>query len=329
MPLQDDFNDNADEWFALEAGSYPAVPRGNAGGVIAVRSLLPLVIDDTPAFRAGENIVEAALVILSQSPHARALAQTALRNNYRIHVAGIAHDSAGAEASGYTDHLNRRIVASPQTDPLRLALVIAHELAHVVQGEKGFTFSVLDKTPAASIRELLALEGDARAHEFIVALDLAYKSGDDPDERLLFPQAIDLAADTIGSSMTRKVIEHFRPQFPDISREDMMARVFKSFYASLPLRAHYEGTILDALESLPAQQQRDPALFRDEFDSAAVLKKLGGYAEKGAKYLDLDSPQMAGITPAAQERLTAWQQKRDNRPAKPTQKKARRHDHRR
>lgn len=322
MSLQDDFNESADEWFALEAGSYPAVPRGNADGVIAVRSLLPLVIDDTPGFRAQEDVVEAALVILSQSPHARGMAQTALRNNYRIHIAGVAHDSEGAEASGYTDHLNRRIVAAPQIDPLRLALVIAHELAHVAQAEKGFTFSVLDKSPVASIRELMALEGDARAHEFTVALELSQKSGDDPDERLLFPQAVDVAADTIGSSMTRKVIEHFRPQFSTINHDEMMARVFKSFYASLPLRAHYEGTILDALENLTPPQQHDPALFRDEFDSTAVLKKLGGYAEKAAAYLGLDSSQMAGVTAPTQERLTAWQQKRDNRPAAQIQKKA-------
>ncbi len=322
MPLQDDFNENADDWFALEAGSYPAVPRGEADGVIAVRSLLPLVIDDTPAFRACEDVVEAALVILSQSPHVRALAQTAMQKNYRIRFTGALEDSKNAERSGFTDHANRRIVAKTHDDPLRIALVIAHELAHVAQAEKGFTFSVLDKTPAASIRELMALEGDARAHEFIVALELAYKSAGDPDERLLFPQAIDAAIDSMGSTLTQKVVAYFRPQFPDIDRDEMMARVFKSFHGSLALRLHYEGTILTALEKLAPQQLRDPALFQNEFDSAAALKKLGHYAEKAAKYIDLDSPQMAGISNFTQEQLAAWQQKRDAGTVAHTPKKA-------
>lgn len=322
MPLQDEFNEKADDWFALEGDSYPAVPRALSADVIAVRNVLPLVVADTKGYRAKPEVAEAAILILSQSPHARQLAQIALKNNYSIRIDNIAHDSGTADASGYTDHLNRRIHAAVQDDPLRLALVIAHELAHVAQAENGFEFSVLKKQPVAGIRELMALEGDARAHEFIVALELAYKWAGDPDERLLFPQAIDVAAETLGSAMTQKVIEHFRPQFPGISRDEMMARVFKSFYASIPLRAHYEGTILEALEKLEPHQLHDPALFRGEFDGAAVLKKLGNYAEKAAKYLDLDSPQMAGVTAATQERLTAWQQKRDNRPAAPTQKKA-------
>ncbi len=322
MPLQDDFNENADTWFALESGNYPAVPRGDATGVIAVRSLLPLVIEDTQAFRAQENVAEAAMVILSQSPHARALAQVALQKNYSIRFTDALEDSENAERSGSTDHTNRRIIALTQGDPLRVALVIAHELAHVAQAEKGFTFSVLDKTPAAAIRELMALEGDARAHEFIVALELAYKSGDDPDERLLFPQAIDAVMDSTGSALTRKVIEYFRPQFPDIDPDEMMARVFKSFHGSLALRLHYEGTIMTALENLEPQQLRDPALFKDEFDSPATLRKLGDYAQKAAKYLDLDSPQMACITAFTQEQLAAWQHKRDAKPAAPNLKKA-------
>ena len=323
MPLQDEFNENADEWFALENGSYPAVTRALSADVIAVRNVLPLVVSDTDGYRAKPEVAEAAILILSQSPHARQLAQIALKNNYTIRIDNIAHDSDTADASGYTDHLNRRIHAAVQDDPLRLALVIAHELAHVAQAENGFEFSVLKKQPAASIRELMALEGDARAHEFIIALELAYKTKGDPDERLLFPEAIDVVMDTIGSDFTKKIIAHYRPQFPDIDHEEMMARIFKSLYGSLRLRAHYEGVILTSLDSVDAQDQQNPSLFSEAFNAAATLQKLGNYAQKAAKYLDLDSPQMAGVTSATQEQLAAWQLKRDmKRPAAPTPKKA-------
>lgn len=314
MSLQDDFNESADEWYALESGSYPAVPRAPSDDVIAVRSILPLVVSDTDGYRAQPAVAEAALLILSQSPHARELAQIALKNNYSIRIDDIAHDSATAEASGYTDHLNKRIHAAVQTDPLRLALVIAHELAHVAQKENGFEFSVLQQQPAASIRELMALEGDARAHEFIVALELSYKMKDDPDERLLFPQAIDIAMDTIGSELTKKTIAHYRPQFPDIDREEMMARIFKSFYGSLPLRAHYEGIVLQSLDTVDAKDRQNPSLFSQTFNSAAVLKKIGPYAEKAAKYLDLDAPQMAGVTAGTQAKLDLWQMRRSAAP---------------
>lgn len=325
MALQDDFNESADDWYTLVRGSYAGVPRADSGNTVLVRNMLRLVVADTPALQDHAETVEAALLILSQSPHARQLAQIAIAGNYSIRIGAIAHDSDTADASGYTDHLNRRIYIAPKTDEnaaLRMALGLAHELAHVAQQEKGFEFSVLKQQPAASIRELLALEGDARAHEFIVALELAYKSASDPDERLLFPNALDVAADTIGSGMSKKVIEHFRPQFPDIDRDEMMARIFKSFYASIPLRAHYEGTILKALEKTDATDVANPALFQNDFDAAATLKKLGGYAEKSAKYLALDSPQMAGITAETLETLAFWQQKRDTKPVAPTPKKA-------
>jgi hypothetical protein len=311
MPLQDDFNESADEWYALESGAYPAVPRVDSGNVIVVRSLLPLPVADTPAFRAQADVVEAALLILSQSPHARVLAQAALKNNYAIRIDNIVHDSGRVESHGHTDHLNRRIYAVPEPDPVVLALRIAHELAHVAQAEKGFEFSVLKQTPQSAIRELMALEGDARAHEFIVALELGYKTKTDPDQRLLFPQAIDAVMETLGGEMSKKLVAHFRPQFPDIDRDEMMARVFKSFYASIPLRAHYEASVLYALQGVDAADAANPALFRHEFDSAATLQKLGGYALKSAKYLGLDSPQMAGVTQATQQQLAAWQQLRD------------------
>jgi hypothetical protein len=323
MPLQDDFNENADAWFALENGSYPAVPRAPSDDVIAVRGILPLVVADTAGFRAQEDVAEAALLILSQSPHARILAQAALNNKYSIHIADIMHDSGRAESHAHTDHLNRRIYAVPESDPVVLALRIAHELAHVAQAEKGFEFSVLKQTPSSAIRELMVLEGDARAHEFIVALELAYKTPDDPAQRLLFPQAIDAVMETLGGEMSKKIVAHFRPQFPDIDRDEMMARVFKSLYASVPLRAHYEASVLHALAGVAAADMADTSLFRAAFDSAATLQKLGGYAQKAARYLDLDSPQMAGITQGTHEQLAAWQQLRDAATAqKPTPKKA-------
>ncbi|HYD17671.1 MAG TPA: DUF6782 family putative metallopeptidase [Patescibacteria group bacterium] len=309
MSIRDEFNDAAEEWYALEEGSFPALPSAEGGAVIAVRGLLPLPVQDTPGFRAASGVVEAALLILSQSPHARRMAQTALAQKYSVRIGSATQSSEWAEASGHTDIANRVIHAGAETDPLKLALVIAHELAHVAQADKGFNFSVTNKKPEAAMRELMVMEGDARAHEFIVALELAYKMPGDPDERLLFPAAIDAVSDSLGSDLTRKIIAHFRPQFPEIDRDEMMARVFKSFYGSLALRAHYEASVQTALND-PAVRLLDDSAFVKDFDAAAALQKLGGYAIKAAKYLDLDAPQMAGLTQSGQDGINQWRARR-------------------
>ncbi len=128
--VQEEFNAAADEWFALEAESFPAVPRPapvSADAVIAVRSLLPLTVLESAGYRQHADVIDAALLILSQSPAARQLAQVAMEAGYRIEVdpaviggAGAAHE---ADAMGSADHVNKRI-------RLRSGAAPSRELAH-------------------------------------------------------------------------------------------------------------------------------------------------------------------------------------------------------
>lgn len=125
MPLQQEFHENADAWFALETSGFPAVPRDGLRDVIAVRALLPLAVMDSPVIAGG----------------------------------GAAHESA---AMGGTDHALKRIHLKSGAAPESLALVLAHELAHVSQIVNGgfdidLGASVFDSVSAATYDKITAL----------------------------------------------------------------------------------------------------------------------------------------------------------------------------
>lgn len=332
MPLSGEFNknaeENAEEWFGLGAAAFPAVPRPTASGdSFNVRGILPLPVGDTEAYRLRQDVVDAALVILSQSPTARKLAATAIAKNYTIVIdppvisgAGVEHENL---ALGSTDALNKRINLKSQDDPVALAMVLAHELAHVSQMEKGsMPYSVTPYHPLASIRNLMAMEGDARAHEFIVALELSYLQKGDPDERLIFPQAIDIAAENIGGEMPKRVIAHFKENFPDgVDRADMMARIFKAFYASADLRAHYEATILHSLSTVAAGHPgawKNEKLFNGDIPVDAIIAAIDGhsipYLAARKRFVSLESDQMTALWPSTLEKLGAMEKERHENP---------------
>lgn len=333
MPLQDDFNDAADEWFALEDASFPAVPRPATSALIAVRATVELPVLDTPGFRAREDVVKAALVILSQSPTARKFAQTAIGAGYSIAVDPPSISGAGAEyeaeSFGNTNHASRRINVRGSDDPLKIAMVLAHELAHVSQIiDGGFDVHVSAQHPLSSIRQLLAMEGDARAYEFLIAAELQYPAKDDPEERLLFPAMLDVAGDSIGVGLAKKVIEMAKPA---LERGDdpaeFMARVFKCFYASPSLREHYENTILHSIDTLEREQPgslSDPALFRGRIPAEEIISRLDAHgvpylAKQAPKYIDLDDPVMCSVSVRTQQKLVALEAARHRNPAVPAE----------
>lgn len=331
MPLQDDFNDAADEWFALEDGSFPAVPRPAASALIAVRATVELPVLDTAGFRARPDAVKAALVILSQSPTARKFAQAAIRAGYSIAVDPPSLSGAGAEyeddSFGNTDHAGRRINVRGTDDPLKLAMVLAHELAHVSQiVDGGLDIHVSAQHPLSSIRQLLAMEGDARAYEFLIASELQFPAKDDPEERLLFPCMLDVAAESIGVGLAKKVVELAKPGLEKgADPSEYMARVFKSFYASPSLREHYENTILHSIATLEREQPgslSDPALFQGRVPAEEIMSRLDGHgvpylSKHAGKYIDLDDPLMCSVSARTQQKLVALEALRHRNPAVP------------
>jgi hypothetical protein len=326
MTLEPEFNEAADEWYSLEPGTYPRLPRRETGGLIAVRGLLPLPLLDTPGFQQRRDAIEAALLILSQSETARKFALVAIAAGYSIevdppfiHGADYAHE---ADAQACADHGARRIRLRGGDDPLALALAMAHELAHVSQiMEGGLDISVSTLHPLAAIRQLMAMEGDARAYEFLVACELAFRGDADPEERLTFPQAIDAVKSSIGISMAATLIDHMRDRLPE-RREAVMAGVFKCLYAAPSLRQHYEDAILHGIATLEREQPgtlKDPALFQGQVTAEALLGKLDGrgrpYALAHAAYLDLDSPAMTSVSDETAAQLEAFEKIRRENPA--------------
>lgn len=335
MALDDIFNDSStprEEWFALEEGSFPAVPRPAGGGLVAVRETLPLPILDTEGFRARAEQVKAALLILSQSKTAAKLARAALASGYSIHVdppviggAGAAHEE---EAQGSTDHVNRRINLRGIDDPLRMTLTLAHELAHISQiVNGGLDLFVTRSHPVASLRQLLAMEGDARACEMLVAIELSLRAKDEPAERLIFPQMMDLAAQTIGSSFAQKIIARVKPMLQKeegeeghIAPQKVMAAIFKGFYGSASLRLHYEDTILEALKRQDRETLQDPLNFQGGLSAKELEARIDAHgvpylqsAPQG--YIDLDGPQMLSVSAKTQDALLELEKIRRENPA--------------
>jgi hypothetical protein len=329
MPLQDDFNDAADEWFALEVVSFPKVPRSASAELVAVRALVALPVLESQGFRDHEEDVEAALLILSQSKTARRLAETAIAAGYSLMIDPPAlrdnAEASEADTFGNTDHANRRINLR-SGDPFHMALTIAHELSHVSQiVDGGLDVHVSAAHPLSSIRQLMMMEGDARAYEFLVAAELSCRAKDDPDERLIFPQMLDVAADAIGVPFAAKVIAAAKPELEQGGDAALwMARIFKCLYASLPLRRHYETTIVETMERLEREEPGtiiQPELFKGGMtaeDIAARLDSRGpAYLAPAMKsgYLDFNDPRMMSIAEETQQRLLALEQLRQANPA--------------
>ncbi len=312
--MQDDFNSVTTEWFALEDGMRRAVPRGAASGIIAVRGSCPLPVLDTPAFRASEDTVAAALLILSQSMLARELAAVAIKAGYDLRITGANSESASAVAFCNTDPERRQINIGACGDAETLALHIIHELVHVSQMERGgLSVDTRLATPAASIRQLLAMEADARARTLQVAIELEFAGKGDPAERLLFPGIVMRAAAEAGVDKTQSLIADVMPQLPhEVTQDLLLAAVFRSFYSSAGLRRHYEGTVTAALATT-GDDFSNEKLFTggksvEELRAALDSHMPPAYIAKYSDIIDLGSNFFAAISQKTQNQLDALQQ---------------------
>ena len=274
--MQDDVNNASAEWFALSDGMHPLVPRPENADLIAVRGLMPLPVTESPAFRAVEEVVTAALLIVSQSDKARGLAQLAIDKGYSLNITGTNTESASAVASANTNPVLKKINLGAADDAEALALRIIHELVHVSQIERGgLSLDVRDSTPENSIRQLLAMEADARARAVEIAAELEFLKKDDPAERLVFPGITLKAGIEAGVAQTAEIVRHAPLHDMDAVKD----AVFKSFYTSAGLRQHYETTVLNTLQSAGETKSTGGK-------TAQELKEaLGGYITA-----DLDAP---------------------------------------
>lgn len=290
------------------------------------RPAIELDLADTPAAHENLKLIEAALLILSQSDTGRYLLQTAKDADYLIVAnpptvggAGRDHES---DAQASADFENRLINLKCDADPLTLAFRIAHELAHVTQFAAGLTLDICGPHPASALRQLLAQEADARAYEMKVAIDLATVKAGSPADRLVFPEALDIAAESIGNSFGKNLVERIRPKLQDgtLKPENAMLATFKGFYNSISLRAHYEATILHGLQKKDASVLQDPENFRQWRDADDIIKRLDArgtpyLAAAPEGYIDLDCPMMASAHPATLDAFKTLEKIRHENPA--------------
>lgn len=315
------FNDAA-SWVTLDAGAYPLLK--DTGKL--VRPSIELDLGDTPAAHEHMNLIETALLILSQSETGRTLLQAAKDADYLIIANPAVVGGAGAEhendARASADALNRFINLRCNAEPLALAFRIAHELAHVTQFNQGLELDILGPHPVSALRQLLAMEADARAFEMKVAIDLATVKAGEPANRMVFPDALDVAAESIGNSFGKAIVERIRPKLEDgtLKPETAMLATFRSFYQSISLRAHYEATILNGLGQKTESELQDPKNFQQWRDADDIIRRLDArgiayHAAAPAGYIDLDSPMMASAHPRTLDALKAFEKVRHENPA--------------
>jgi len=313
----------ADDWYGLDAAGYPGMRLPADGTVYVVRGMMPLPVADSPGLEQHRDAIEAALLILSQSATGRALLQTAIDAGYAIHLDPPVIGGAGPEneedANASADHENRRINMRGLGDAHALALNLGHELAHISQFvDGGLDIHIRDEHPGSALKKLLAMEGDARAHEILIAMELQYGEKDSPEGRLLFPGMIEKAVEGMGIPMVAKLMQAVAPKLPDgIAPDKVMAGVFMSFYTAPGLRRHYEDTILHMIEKQAVEDLKNPAMFRGETAATDIMARLDAamearraqtgavpYLQKNAaEYIDLDAPTQFSVSAQTQERL--------------------------
>jgi hypothetical protein len=313
--------DAAASWIKLSQDNYPLLEKDGA----LAHAPVELDLGDTPAARENLKLVETALLILSQSRTGRDLLQAAKKDDYLIVVNPAVVGGAGAEheadAQASADVESRLINLRCNADPLTLAMRIAHELAHVTQAQSGLMLGVTRDHPVSAIRQLLAQEADARAYEMKVAIELAAPSKDEPAGRITFPEALDAAAESVGNSFGRRIVEKIRDRVMEgtFKAENAMLAIFSAFYSSPSLRAHYEATILHGLEEKTAEELQCPQSFQRWTEAGDIIKALdsrGTYlAAAPAGYIDLDGAQMMSASPATVAKLKELESTRRENPA--------------
>ncbi|MEZ0260256.1 MAG: DUF6782 family putative metallopeptidase [Alphaproteobacteria bacterium] len=311
----------AASWETLDAEAYPLL---EARGKL-VRPSIDLDLGDTPAAHENLKLIETALLILSQSDTGRKLLQAAKDADYLIvanpETVGGAGKEHEEEAQASADVESRLINLRCNGTPLMLAMRLAHELAHVTQFDAGLTLSICGPHPVSALRQLLAQEADARAYEMRVAIELAAPRPGEPANRLTFPDALDAAAESVGNSYGRSIVDKIRPKVFDgtVKVEGAMLATFAAFYSSPSLRAHYEATILHGLSKKDPAVLQDPENFQQWRDADDIIKRLdsrGAYlCTAPPRYIDLDGREMMSASQETVDKLKALEKIRHQNPA--------------
>lgn len=232
---------------------------------------LDLAVFETDNLAPYLDTIDAAIFLLSQSPIARQLAETAIAADYTIIVQHAKPDQPLTQY-GYVDADNKLIFVYPVEDARVLALVLAHELTHVSQIVRGgLDLNVLDEHPLSTIRRITAMEADARVHELGVALELD-RAG-----------IAGMLADAVTKSNSPYVNDVVRNMPATATPAELMADAFLTLYRMADLRASYEESVIAALEGAADDLIRDQIYLSAETPVAKVVDRLNSHAH--APYL--------------------------------------------
>lgn len=227
---------------------------------------LDLAVYETDNLAPYLDTIDAAIFLLSQSPIARQLAETAIAADYTIIVQHAKPDQPLTQY-GYVDSDSKLIFVYPVEDVRVLALVLAHELTHVSQIIKGgLDLNILNEDPLSSIRRITAMEADARTHELGVALEL---------ERAGIAGMLDCAAAKSNNPQVENVVRGLQAQS---TPADLMADTFLTLYSMADLRASYEEGVLEALEAAPEDVIKDHVYLAADTPIAKVVECLNTHA---------------------------------------------------
>lgn len=306
MPLPDAFN-------APSKNTPPyARPAGEA------REILALPVYDTPEIRGFESTIEEAIFILSQSDTARTFAETAIAADYVIVIA----DDENKNLRGYVDHEQRLFFLAKEQDPRLLALTLGHELVHVSQKVKGgIEIDTRLDHPQDAIRKLLAMEADARAHEILIATELAFADQKSKTPRPTFSEIFNMAAEKSENPLVAGLLRNIegKLQTGNVAPDKLLAACFKSFYGETSFRRTYENVVVRKLAQYDAETFQTAGHFQRRIDAETLTNSIDAhstpYLAANKQHVDLTAPIYHALSQETQAFLQAAQKIRFENPA--------------
>lgn len=201
-----------------------------------------IAVFDTPGLDGFKDTLEQALVVLGQHDIAMAFAAAVIEQDYVILALEDSAMHDGERAS--VDHDQKIVFLRRHDDALELALTLHHEFCHISQLHRGgLSMNLTQDHPHLSLKKLMVMEADARAHEARLALDL------EP----LFPGILKTMTDKSNNPAITELIARAGDRIDD-KKDAVMAGVFKSIFLHAPLRCLYEGMVMEKLHRLADRQ---------------------------------------------------------------------------
>lgn len=292
---------------------FGAAQRLDGGWVTSAGALLPpvpilfrgsLINQDSCAddaarcirARRNQHCLEKAVLILSQSDTGRHLLQDARHAGFKIFFDQ--PGNAKHKAEGLCHGAARNITLSDHDDPLKLALLLAHECSHALQHISAPHLAASDRhhLPGA-IKHILATEADAFAHAVQTAYELAHPpAGRVGTDRLI--ACLHLSYPHLAA--------HVATGFhrDDLATGRLMARAFDGFFADPSLRHVYQDIALELFrthaEAIEAKGGSCESLFVSEMSGKDIVAHLRWgrlpYVQRHLPLLDLDDPAYSGVS---------------------------------